>query len=470
MNRTNKVRPLETDYLIIGAGATGMAFADTLLTETNAKIIIVDKFQKPGGHWNHAYPFVTLHQPSAFYGVSSTELGHHKIDENGFNRGLINLATGTAINTYYEQVMAGRFLPSGKVRYFPLCEYLGDSKFRSILSGEIFEVLVSKKTVDATHMKTKVPSTHVPNFSVSSEVKFIPINGLTNLEKTPDTYVIIGGGKTGIDACLWLLENQVNPNKITWIISRDSWFTDRQNTQPTSEHLKYFLNDRACQLEALENAETISELYELLEKEGVLLRLDKNVMPKMYHGATVSQIELEQLRRIKNVVRLGRVKQIEKGSIQLEQGNITLNPDAVHVDCSANALNHAEMKPVFNKNTITIQSVRKGQLVFSAAFIAHIEATFPNDDFDKNDICKEIPMPDKATDWIKVNALSYLNQNKWSKNKELTSWLYNNRLDGFSHLVNGIQPDNIELQEILARIVKSQKPAMEKLKKFAAEI
>ena len=62
---------LETDYLIIGCGAVGMAFADVILSETDASIIMVDKLHKPGGHWNHAYSFVKLHQPSAFYGVSS---------------------------------------------------------------------------------------------------------------------------------------------------------------------------------------------------------------------------------------------------------------------------------------------------------------------------------------------------------------------------------------------------------------
>ena len=67
---------LETDYLIVGSGAVGMAFADVLLAETNANIIIVDRYQKPGGHWNVAYPFVTLHQPSSFYGVSSKELSN----------------------------------------------------------------------------------------------------------------------------------------------------------------------------------------------------------------------------------------------------------------------------------------------------------------------------------------------------------------------------------------------------------
>ena len=304
-NTTNKVRHLETDYLIIGAGATGMAFADTLLTETNATMVIVDKLQKPGGHWNHAYPFVKLHQPSSFYGVSSTKLGNDTIDKSGFNRGLINLASGTAINAYYEEVMTNRFLTSGRVQYFPMCEYQGNRQFKSVLSGETFEVTVNKKIVDAIHMKTEVPSTHAPNFKVNTEMKFISINGLVDLKSAPNGYVIIGGGKTGIDACLWLLEHQVDPNKITWIISRDSWFTDRKNTQPNFENLKFFLNDRACQLEALEKAESISDLFKRFEESGVFLRLDKNVIPKMYHGATVSQIELEQLRRIKNIVRLG---------------------------------------------------------------------------------------------------------------------------------------------------------------------
>ena len=51
---------VEVDYLIIGAGAAGMAFADSLVTESGATIAIVDRHHRPGGHWNHAYPFVRL--------------------------------------------------------------------------------------------------------------------------------------------------------------------------------------------------------------------------------------------------------------------------------------------------------------------------------------------------------------------------------------------------------------------------
>ena len=43
---------LETDYLVIGAGAVGLAFADTLIDETDAHVTIVDRPGKPGGHWN----------------------------------------------------------------------------------------------------------------------------------------------------------------------------------------------------------------------------------------------------------------------------------------------------------------------------------------------------------------------------------------------------------------------------------
>ena len=66
---------IEVDYLIVGAGAAGMAFADSLVTETKSTIAIVDRQHRPGGHWTNAYPFVRLHQPSAFYGVNSRPLG-----------------------------------------------------------------------------------------------------------------------------------------------------------------------------------------------------------------------------------------------------------------------------------------------------------------------------------------------------------------------------------------------------------
>lgn len=78
---------IETDYLVVGTGAAGMAFADSLLTHSDATVTLVDRRHAPGGHWIDAYPFVRLHQPSAFYGVESVPLGRDTIERSGLNAG-----------------------------------------------------------------------------------------------------------------------------------------------------------------------------------------------------------------------------------------------------------------------------------------------------------------------------------------------------------------------------------------------
>ncbi|MEO0998968.1 MAG: NAD(P)-binding protein, partial [Pseudomonadota bacterium] len=88
---------MQTDYLIIGAGATGLAFADEMLTRSDAHMTIVERRHAPGGHWNDTYPFVRLHQPSVFYGVESTALSEPRIDSDGLNAGYLSLAEGSEV-------------------------------------------------------------------------------------------------------------------------------------------------------------------------------------------------------------------------------------------------------------------------------------------------------------------------------------------------------------------------------------
>ena len=57
--------------MVVGAGVSAMAFGDTLIDHSDASVTIIDRRDSPGGHWNDAYPFVRLHQPSAWYGVAS---------------------------------------------------------------------------------------------------------------------------------------------------------------------------------------------------------------------------------------------------------------------------------------------------------------------------------------------------------------------------------------------------------------
>ena len=460
---------LQADYLIVGSGAVGMAFADVLITESDASIIIVDRFAKPGGHWNVAYSFVTLHQPSAFYGVSSMELSKGRKDEVGLNKGLSELASGAAVLSYFDEVMKNQLLPSGRVQYYPLCDYKGNGKFESKITGASYEVTVNKKIIDATYLKTTVPSTHTPNFAIAADVNFMPLNDLPKLEAKPEGFVVIGGGKTGIDACLWLLEQRVDPDNITWIVSRDAWLLDRKNTQPAIEFFEYSIGSQAAQFEAIVEAESVSDLFDRLEAKGVLLRLDKNVKPSMFHGATISQMELEELRRIKNVIRLGRVISINSKEILLDKGRLATKPSNVYVDCSASAISNLEIKPIFEENLITPQTVRSYQPVFSAAFIAHVEVAYESDK-EKNKICQVVPLPNHDTDWIRMLSVFMMNQYNWSRNKELRNWLLHNRLDGFSAIVASVDKEEEKYRSILSRMRSSVMPAAMKLQQLMEEL
>ncbi|MFT7176228.1 MAG: hypothetical protein ACJAUG_002233, partial [Halioglobus sp.] len=216
-------------------------------------------------------------------------------------------------------------------------------------------------------------------------------------------------------------------------------------------------------------ADSIPDLFDRLEADGVLLRVDQSVRPKMFHGATISQLELTELRRIKNIVRLGRVQRIEKDQIAFEQGTLPTSPDELHIDCSARAISNGDVKPIFEGDLITPQTVRSYQPVFSAAFIAHIEAAY-GDDAEKNALCGVVPLPNHDTDWIRMFSAFMMNQYNWSQDPELAQWLLNNRLDGFSKMMQSVSKDDVEKQDIVNRIRASAIPAVTKLQEFVAQI
>ncbi|MFY9711896.1 MAG: NAD(P)-binding protein, partial [Microbacterium sp.] len=119
-------RTLDVDYLVVGAGAAGMAFTDALIDHADVRVALIDRREAPGGHWLDAYPFVRLHQASMFYGVASTLLGDGRLQVEGPEAGLQERADRDQICTYYASVLADRMLVSGKVEFFGGSAYLGD--------------------------------------------------------------------------------------------------------------------------------------------------------------------------------------------------------------------------------------------------------------------------------------------------------------------------------------------------------
>ena len=63
-----------------------------------------------------------------------------------------------------------------------------------------------------------------------------------------------------------------------------------------------------------------------------------------------------------------------------------------------------------------------------------------------------------------------MNQYNWSRDEKLREWLFNNRLDGFSKIVAGIDKDDEEKVAIMKKLRDNSMPAMAKLQQFMAEI
>jgi len=453
---------LQADYLIVGSGAMGLAIADVLFHETDATMVIVDRHQAPGGHWNDAYPFVRLHQPSAYYGVNSRELGGDARDHSPLNPGMGERATGAELLAYYWALMRD-LVASGRVQYFPMCDYVGDfdatHSIRSLLSGESHEVKVRRKIVDSTYFRTAVPSTHPPKYAVAEGLRCVPLNELPRVKQPPSGYTVVGAGKTGIDAVLWLLENKVPPAMIRWIMPRDSWFQNRANVQSGDDFFMPSFTAFATQMEIAATANSVDELFARLEASEQLLRFDAAVQPRMYHGALVSTQELEALRAIKDIVRLGRVQRIERDRIVLAQGEVAAHPDALYVDCSASAVETRPPVPVFAGRRITAQMIRTFQPTFSAAFIGHLEATRPDDDAGKNKLCAVIPMPDAPIQWLVMLLVNMGNQHRWTRDPELRDWISHSRLDRFSGMARGVAAVDVQKLQLLQRFARAAQAA-----------
>ena len=415
MTNTTTSSTKETDYLIIGAGAMGMAFADEIFTlQPNIKLTIVDRRAKAGGHWNDAYPFVGLHQPAAFYGVNSLTLGNGSTD----------LSSKTEILAYYEKIVA-KFKASGRVEFLGQHHYLGNGQVADLQNPEnITTYKINKRLVDATYMKVEVPATHAPKYTVDEGVSIIPINNLVTEHDQWDNFYVIGNGKTGIDAVLYLLNKGVDANNINWIVPNDAWLFNREALQVGKvgnrilEHALHF-----------KNGKTVDEVFLEIEKTGGIIRIDEQAMPKKWRCGTVSPEEIKYLRQVKNILRKGRVNRITPNKIQLQNGTVAYAGKTLFIDCSANALAKRPPTALFSKGKITLQSILFCQQVFSAALIARLALTNISDE--KRNQMVPVPHPEYKEDWPAALAVSI--ENLFTAHLYFPMWMFRARLNFMSH-------------------------------------
>ena len=457
----------ETDYLIAGAGAVGLAFADTLVAEDpDCTVVIVDKHARPGGHWNDAYGFVALHQPSANYGVNSLAFPNEHIDMHGPNKGLFALASGAEVLAYFETVMNSRLLPTGRVTYLPSHDFGGmdgdrRASVRPLFSGEENTIKVRRKLVDATFYQTSVPSTHKRQFEVAGGVDIGPPGALLDLwtrEEQPQHFVILGAGKTAMDTGVWLIQNGVAPENISWVRPRESWLWNRKYTQPGEDNLETSMAMQIAMLEAAGKAQDGADWMRILGEDDYYLRTDESVEPEMFHFATISRGEVDVLRRIENVIRKGRVTAIEKGKLVFADAEVEVPGSTLFIDCTASAVPfeaRRTKRPIFDGDTILLQPLHVPVVTFSAALAAFIETAFDTDE-EKNRFATPGPLTDTPATLPYAQWVTMMNRGAWSQSPEIGKFLARSRLDFGGPM--------------LARLIAEDSPKLAVLGKFQKAI
>lgn len=417
-------RSLETDYLVVGAGAMGMAFTDALIDHSDFHVTLLDRRHAAGGHWLDAYPFVQLHQASLFYGVASTALGGGAIQMSGPEKGLQERARQSEIRAYYDDILHRRFLGSGRVTFLGGSDYQenGSSHLvRSLVSGDTVEVKVRRRVVDATYLAPTIPATTPPPFKVGDDADVVAIHELATLANAPSNYVIVGSGKTATDGIVWLTLNGVAPDRIIWVRPRDPWMFNRAVVQPDPV---VALGLAADTMAAAASAESLDDMFLRLEDAGVVFRVDRDVVPTMAKTPTLAAWELDILRTIENVVRLGHIKGVSAREITLDRGSVSLPPRSLVVHCAASGLQYPAMVPIWGPDKIRIQTVRAGFPCFNAALVGYVEAT-REDDGERNRLCPPNTLPDTTASWALMQARSTMATRAFGAEPDIAAWASN---------------------------------------------
>lgn len=380
---------LKAQYLVVGAGASGMSFIDTLLSENStATVILVDRNSGPGGHWTKAYPFVRLHQPSCYYGVNSHRLGKSSDAQGRETFNIDELATGAEIVEYYEEVLES-FKKTGRVRCLFDAEFEPDSCTIVRKDGIVYRASFDK--IVEVRSCVVVPAMRAPLVPVDDEVSFEPVNKLHDAIESRKfkKYIVIGAGKTGADAILELVRKGVDQSSITWIVSRDVWYVLRDGIHFENDYYGCVARFLAPFIE--ENSE--NEVLLALERLGCIGRLQPDgKYPTVFKGPNITKKELEILKSISNVIRLGRVVSIVGNCFILEDGMLPFNSkDTYVVDCMVDRLygyyDFGENFKFFEPNRINLgPTLTLFNPCFTAAIVAYIESTF-EDDHLKNKLC-----------------------------------------------------------------------------------
>jgi hypothetical protein len=293
-------------------------------------------------------------------------------------------------------------------------------------------------------------------------VRVIPVNALADLDAAPAHYVIVGAGKTATDGIVWLLRNGVDPERITWVRPRDPWMLNRAMVQPDPA---VALGLAADTMEAAAEATSLDDLFLRLEARDVVFRVDRHVVPTMAKTPTLATWELDLLRTVADVVRLGRIRRMTGDALVLDGGDVPLAPGTVVVHCAASGLRYPPLVPIWGEDRIRLQTIRAGFPCFNAALAGYVEAT-RDDDAERNRVCPPNTLPDTPRSWAEMQVRGTLASRAFGAEPDIAAWANACALNPAR--IQPHQRDEPRVQAAATRLADAGAPGLARLTELAA--
>jgi hypothetical protein len=211
---------------------------------------------------------------------------------------------------------------------------------------------------------------------------------------------------------------------------------------------------------AAAEAASLDEVFLRLEEAGVMLRIDRAVTPTMARAPTLGTWELDLLRTIENVVRLGHIRRVDRGQVTLDHGSVATAPDALVVHCAASGLQNPPLVPIWRPSAITVQPVRAGFPCFGAALTGYVEAS-RNDDETKNRLCRPSSYGNSLVDWARMTVQGARNAMAFGSEPDIKEW--SDRVALNPARIPPEHPGSPELDRALERLARHGGPGVARL-------
>jgi hypothetical protein len=208
----------------------------------------------------------------------------------------------------------------------------------------------------------------------------------------------------------------------------------------------------------------LPDLFLRLEAAGIMMRIDRSVEPTMAKAPTLGQWELEKLRTIEHVVRLGHIVSASSGGLVLDGGTVSLAPDALVVNCAADGLKNPQRVPIWGPEAIILQPIRAGFPCFGAGLAGYVEAT-REDDAEKNRLCGPSSYGNSLRDWAVMNVLGLRNGQSFGAEPDIAAWAASVAINP-ARVPPG-HPGSPELDDALARLAAHTPAGVARLTELA---